>query len=79
MSIELIMPRVGKDFELRGFAEQGAYHWGYDKDFCIVSRNKLWSQPDIYNGETLGFGMDGKEVCWSEGRPQLQGRTQPLY
>lgn len=50
-----------KDFEVRGFYRTGHYHWGYEGDFFGLYREANYGPNlDIYNGETLGFEVDGK-------------------
>ena len=50
-----------KDFDLRGFYRTGHYHWGYEGDFfALYSEANYGPNLDIYNGETLGFEIDGK-------------------
>lgn len=50
-----------KDFDLRGFYRTGHYHWGYEGDFfALYSEANYGPNLDIYNGETLGFEVDGK-------------------
>jgi hypothetical protein len=50
-----------KDFELRGFYRTGHYHWGYEGDFfALYPEANYGSNLDLYNGETLGFEIDGK-------------------
>jgi hypothetical protein len=52
-----------KDFDLRGFYRTGHYHWGYEGDFfALYSEANYGPNLDIYNGETLGFEVDGKGV-----------------
>ena len=50
-----------KDFDLRGFYRTGHYHWGYEGDFFgLYPEANYGLNLDIYNGEILGFEMDGK-------------------
>ncbi|MFO7720612.1 MAG: glycoside hydrolase family 2 TIM barrel-domain containing protein [Gillisia sp.] len=50
-----------KDFDLRGFYRTGHYHWGYEGDFFGLYREANYGPNlDIYNGEFLGFEIDGK-------------------
>ncbi|MDP5102223.1 MAG: glycosidase [Nonlabens sp.] len=50
-----------KDFDLRGFYRTGHYHWGYEGDFFgLYPETNYGPNLDIYNGETLGFEVDGK-------------------
>ena len=50
-----------KDFDLRGFYRTGHYHWGYEGDFfALYPEANYGPNLDIYNGETLGFEIDGK-------------------
>ncbi len=50
-----------KDFDLRGFYRVGHYHWGYEGDFfSLYPESNYGPNLDIYNGETLGFEIDGK-------------------
>jgi hypothetical protein len=52
-----------KDFDLRGFYRTGHYHWGYEGDFFgLYSEANYGQNLDIYNGETLGFEIDGKRA-----------------
>ncbi len=52
-----------KDFDLRGFYRTGHYHWGYEGDFFgLYPEANYGTNLDIYNGETLGFEMDGKKA-----------------
>jgi len=52
---------TAKDFELRGFYRTGHYHWGYEGDFfALYSEANYGPNLDIYNGETLGFEIDGR-------------------
>jgi hypothetical protein len=52
-----------KDFDLRGFYRTGHYHWGYEGDFFgLYPEANYGPNLDIYNGETLGFEVDGKGV-----------------
>ncbi len=50
-----------KDFDLRGFYRTGHYHWGYEGDFFgLYPEANYGPNLDIYNGEILGFEIDGK-------------------
>ncbi len=50
-----------KDFDLRGFYRTGHYHWGYEGDFFnLYSEANYGPNLDLYNGETIGFEVDGK-------------------
>ncbi|MFI1772599.1 glycoside hydrolase family 2 TIM barrel-domain containing protein [Thalassobellus citreus] len=51
-----------KDFDLRGFYRTGHYHWGYEGDFFgLYPQANYGPNLDIYNGEILGFEVDGKK------------------
>ncbi|MEC4004981.1 glycoside hydrolase family 2 TIM barrel-domain containing protein [Flavobacterium sp. SUN052] len=51
-----------KEFDLRGFYRTGHYHWGYEGDFFgLYPEANYGPNLDIYNGETLGFEVDGKK------------------
>ena len=51
-----------KEFDLRGFYRTGHYHWAYEGDFFNLYREANYGPNlDIYNGETLGVEIDGKE------------------
>jgi len=51
-----------KDFDLRGFYRTGHYHWGYEGDFFgLYTEANYGPNLDIYNGEILGFEIDGKK------------------
>ena len=51
-----------KEFDLRGFYRTGHYHWGYEGDFFgLYPEANYGPNLDIYNGEILGFEMDGKK------------------
>jgi hypothetical protein len=72
-----------KDFELRGFYRTGHYHWGYEGDiFGLYPEANYGPNLDIYNGETLGFEIDGKrnldglKVAFG---PQLWWGANPTY
>lgn len=50
-----------KYFDLRGFYRTGHYHWGYEGDFFgLYPEANYGPNLDIYNGETMGFEIDGK-------------------
>lgn len=52
-----------KEFDLRGFYRTGHYHWGYEGDFFGLYREANYGPNlDIYNGEILGFEVDGKKA-----------------
>jgi hypothetical protein len=52
-----------KEFDLRGFYRTGHYHWGYEGDFFGLYREANYGPNlDIYNGEILGFEVDGKRA-----------------
>jgi hypothetical protein len=52
-----------KDFDLRGFYRTGHYHWGYEGDFFgLYPEANYGPNLDIYNGEILGFEIDGKRA-----------------
>ncbi|MGO4816786.1 glycosidase [Flavobacterium sp. W22_SRS_FP1] len=52
-----------KDFDLRGFYRKGHYHWGYEGDFFgLYQEANYGPNLDIYNGEILGFEIDGKKA-----------------
>lgn len=54
---------TAKDFDLRGFYRTGHYHWGYEGDFFGLYPEANYGQNlDIYNGEILGFEIDGKRA-----------------
>jgi len=72
-----------KDFELRGFYRTGHYHWGYEGDFfALYSEANYGPNLDIYNGETLGFEIDGKRSLKglkAAFGPQLWWGANPAY
>ncbi|MFT7251765.1 MAG: hypothetical protein ACI9FW_001509 [Flavobacterium sp.] len=72
-----------KDFELRGFYRSGHYHWGYEGDFfALYSEANYGPNLDIYNGETLGFEIDGKRSLnglKAAFGPQLWWGANPAY
>ena len=50
-----------RDFDLRGFYRIGHNGWGYDGDFFgLYPEAQYGPNLDIYNGEILGFEVDGK-------------------
>lgn len=50
-----------KHFDLRGFYRTGHYHWAYEGDFFnLYPEANYGPNLDIYNGEILGFEVDGK-------------------
>jgi hypothetical protein len=52
-----------KDFDLRGFYRTGHYHWGYEGDiFGLYPEANYGPNLDIYQGEILGFEVDGKRA-----------------
>ena len=72
-----------KDFELRGFYRTGHYHWGYEGDFfALYPEANYGPNLDIYNGETLGFEIDGKNSInglKAAFGPQLWWGANPAY
>ena len=72
-----------KDFELRGFYRTGHYHWGYEGDFFgLYPEANYGPNLDIYNGETLGFEIDGKRSLnglKAAFGPQLWWGANPAY
>jgi hypothetical protein len=51
-----------KDFDLRGFYRKGHYHWAYEGDFFgLYPEANYGPNLDIYNGDILGFEIDGKK------------------
>jgi hypothetical protein len=72
-----------EDFELRGFYRTGHYHWGYEGDFFgLYPEANYGPNLDIYNGETLGFEMDGKGALSglkAAFGPQLWWGSNPAY
>ena len=52
----------GKIADVRGFYRTGHYHWGYEGDFFgLYPEANYGPNLDIYNGEILGFEIDGKK------------------
>jgi len=52
-----------KEFDLRGFYRTGHYHWSYEGDFFgLYPEANYGPNLDIYNGEILGFEIDGKKA-----------------
>jgi hypothetical protein len=52
-----------KYFDLRGFYRTGHYHWGYEGDFFgLYPESNYGPNLDLYNGEILGFEIDGKKA-----------------
>jgi hypothetical protein len=49
-----------KDFDLRGFYRKGHYHWAYEGTFGLYPEANYGPNLDIYNGQILGFEIDGK-------------------
>ena len=50
-----------KEFDLRGFYRTGHDQWGYEGDFFgLYPEANYGENLDIYNGEILGFEVDGK-------------------
>ena len=72
-----------KDFDLKGFYRTGHYHWGYEGDFfALYSEANYGANLDIYNGETLGFEIDGKRSLKgfkAAFGPQLWWGANPAY
>ena len=72
-----------KDFDLKGFYRTGHYHWGYEGDFfALYSEANYGPNLDIYNGETLGFEIDGKRSLKgfkAAFGPQLWWGANPAY
>ncbi len=72
-----------KDFELRGFYRTGHYHWGYEGDFFgLYPEANYGPNLDIYNGETLGFEVDGRgslDGLKAAFGPQLWWGANPAY
>ena len=72
-----------KDFDLKGFYRTGHYHWGYEGDFfALYSEANYGPNLDIYNGETLGFEIDGKRSLKGFKAalgPQLWWGANPAY
>jgi hypothetical protein len=72
-----------KDFDLRGFYRTGHYHWGYEGDFFgLYPEANYGPNLDIYNGETLGFEIDGKrslDGLKAAFGPQLWWGANPAY
>lgn len=74
---------TAKDFELRGFYRTGHYHWGYEGDFFgLYPEANYGPNLDIYNGETLGFEIDGRgslDGLKAAFGPQLWWGANPAY
>jgi hypothetical protein len=74
---------TAKDFELRGFYRTGHYHWGYEGDFFgLYPEANYGPNLDIYNGETLGFEVDGRgslDGIKAAFGPQLWWGANPAY
>jgi len=74
---------TAKDFELRGFYRIGHYHWGYEGDFFgLYPEANYGPNLDIYNGETLGFEVDGRgslDGLKAAFGPQLWWGANPAY
>lgn len=74
---------TAKDFELRGFYRTGHYHWGYEGDFFgLYPETNYGPNLDIYNGETLGFEVDGRgnlDGFKAAFGPQLWWGANPAY
>ena len=74
---------TAKDFELRGFYRTGHYHWGYEGDFFgLYPEANYGPNLDIYNGETLGFEVDGRgslDGLKAAFGPQLWWGANPAY
>ena len=72
-----------KNFDLRGFYRTGHYHWGYEGDFFgLYPEANYGPNLDLYNGEILGFeidgkkGLDGLKVAFG---PQLWWGANPAF
>ena len=74
---------TAKDFEVRGFYRTGHYHWGYEGDFfALYPEANYGPNLDIYNGETLGFEVDGRgslNGLKAAFGPQLWWGANPAY
>ena len=74
---------TAKDFELRGFYRTGHYHWSYEGDFFgLYPETNYGPNLDIYNGETLGFEVDGRgnlDGFKAAFGPQLWWGANPAY
>lgn len=74
---------TAKDFEIRGFYRTGHYHWGYEGDFfALYPEANYGPNLDLYNGETLGFEIDGKRSLnglKAAFGPQLWWGANPAY
>jgi len=74
---------TAQDFELRGFYRTGHYHWGYEGDFFgLYPEANYGPNLDIYNGETLGFEVDGRgslNGLKAAFGPQLWWGANPAY
>jgi hypothetical protein len=74
---------TSKDFELRGFYRSGHYHWGYEGDFfALYSEANYGPNFDMYNGETIGFEIDGRgslDGLKAAFGPQLWWGANPAY
>ena len=72
-----------KDFDLKGFYRAGHYHWCYEGDFfALYSEANYGANLDLYNGETLGFEIDGKRSLKgfkAAFGPQLWWGANPAY
>ena len=72
-----------KNFDLKGFYRVGHYHWGYEGDFFgLYPETNYGSNLDLYNGETLGFEIDGKRSInglKAAFGPQLWWGANPAY
>lgn len=72
-----------KEFDLRGFYRTGHYHWGYEGDFFgLYPETNYGPNLDLYNGETLGFEVDGKgslNGLKAAFGPQLWWGANPAY
>ena len=52
----------GNIADVRGFYRTGHYHWGYEGDFFgLYPEANYGPNLDIYQGEILGFEIDGKK------------------
>jgi hypothetical protein len=74
---------VAQDFDVRGFYRTGHYHWGYEGDFFgLYPEANYGPNLDIYNGEILGFEIDGKNAfngLKAAFGPQLWWGANPAY
>lgn len=74
---------AARDFDVRGFYRTGHYHWGYEGDFFgLYPEANYGPNLDIYNGEILGFEIDGKNKfngLKAAFGPQLWWGANPAY